>query len=545
MARFDRRSFLAGSAALGAGLALLGADDEWAGASLTNGTGRNGISTAKPKRGGSVTFGIDTEEGGFDPTTARWDEGGFLYGRCVFDPLAIVTSTGEVQGYLAESIVPNADYTAWTITLRSGINFHDGTPLNATALHTNIEKQATSILTGPAFASMIKDAVITGPMSVRIDMKSPWVPFPYYLAQAQTGYIAAPSMLAAADGTSNPVGTGPFIFKEWVPNDHFTATANPKYWRKGFPYLDSITFKPIIDPNARVSALKSGTIDMMHTNVPTSLLEFRGDHSYSYYDNSGPVLGEPTVACVMLNTSKPPFNNLKLRQALALASNPVQYAKEIDGGVNAPMYGLFQQGTPYYSKTAYKTNNAKQASKLIKEVEAETGQSVSFTFNSTSSSQVLRGAQYLQQLWGDVGAKMTIAIAAQASLINDALAGTYEATAWRQFGAVDPDLNYVWFSTTTTSPPLALNMARNSDPRIQAALTAGRTTANKAERTKAYQQLNQYLNEDVPYIWADRDTWAVIADPKVQNFANPKTLNGTKAIAFDEGVLWPTQIWVS
>jgi ABC-type transport system substrate-binding protein len=140
---------------------------------------------------------------------------------------------------------------------------------------------------------------------------------------------------------------------------------------------------------------------------------------------------------------------------------------------------------------------------------------------------------------------MTIAIAAQASLINDALAGTYEATAWRQFGAVDPDLNYVWFSTTTTSPPLALNMARNSDPRIQAALTAGRTTANKAERTKAYQQLNQYLNEDVPYIWADRDTWAVIADPKVQNFANPKTLNGTKAIAFDEGVLWPTQIWVS
>ena len=97
----------------------------------TNGPGRNGISTAKPKRGGSVTFGIDTEESGFDPTTARWDEGGFLYGRTVFDPLAIVNAAGQVEPYLAQSITSNADFTAFTITLRPGIVFHDGTPLDA------------------------------------------------------------------------------------------------------------------------------------------------------------------------------------------------------------------------------------------------------------------------------------------------------------------------------------------------------------------------------------------------------------------------------
>src|SRR6202142_2575495 len=98
---FDRRKFLAGGVALGAGLAALGSGTEWAGASLTNGPGRNGISTATPKRGGSITFGMDTEEGGFDPTTARWDEGGFLYGRTVFDPLAIVTSTAQIDPYRA------------------------------------------------------------------------------------------------------------------------------------------------------------------------------------------------------------------------------------------------------------------------------------------------------------------------------------------------------------------------------------------------------------------------------------------------------------
>ena len=79
-------------------------------------------------------------------------------------------------------------------------------------------------------------------------MKTSWAPFPYYLAQAQTGYIAAPSMLNSADGgTSNPIGTGPFVFQDWVPNSHMTATRNPHYWRKGYPYLNSITYKPIIN----------------------------------------------------------------------------------------------------------------------------------------------------------------------------------------------------------------------------------------------------------------------------------------------------------
>ncbi len=87
-------------------------------------------------------------------------------------------------------------------------------------------------------------------------------------------------------------------------------------------------------------------------------------------------------------------------------------------------------------------------------------------------------------------------------------------------------------------------MARNSDNRIQTALLTGRTTSDKAVRTKAYQQVNKYLGQDIPYIWFARDTWAAIANPKVQNFANPTTMKGSKAIAFDEGVLWPTQIWV-
>jgi len=542
---FDRRSFLAGGLALGAGAAMLGGLEGAAGAAQTNGPGRNGISSAKPKRGGSVTFGIDTEESGFDPSTARWDEGGFLYGRTVFDPIAIVNAAGGVEPYLAESITSNADFTAFTITLRPGIVFHDGTPLDANALHLNIEKQATSILTGPAFADQIASASVTGPLAVTINMKTSWAPFPYYLAQAQTGYVAAPSMLNNPNGTSHPIGTGPFVFQDWVPNSHMTATANPHYWRKGYPYLQSITYKPIIDPNARVDALETGEVDIMHTNSPGSLQQFRGDKKWSYYDNSGQVVGQPTVQCMMLNTSAPPFNNHTLRVAMAKCVNQAQFAKIIDKGIDAPMNGLFLPGSEYYTKTSYPAYDPAGAAKLVKQVQQQTGKPVSFTLNSTSNADVLRSAQFLQQAFQQAGMQVNINIVAQATIINDALAGTYQATLWRQFGAVDPDLNYVWWSTQTVAPPLALNMARNSDPRIQTALLAGRTTSNKATRVKAYQQVNQYLAEDIPYIWFARDTWAAIANPKVQNFANPTTLQGSKAVAYDEGVLWPTQIWVS
>jgi peptide/nickel transport system substrate-binding protein len=230
---------------------------------------------------------------------------------------------------------------------------------------------------------------------------------------------------------------------------------------------------------------------------------------------------------------------------MAKAVNNKEYAKEIDLNINAPMSGLFLPGSPYYTKTAYPSFDPKDAAKLIKQVENETGKGVSFTLVTTNNPQVERAAEFLQQGFQNVGMKVTLNIQEQSALINDALAGTYEATMWSQFGAVQPDLNYVWWSTTTTGPPLPLNMARNSDPRVQAALLAGRTSTDPATRVKAYQNVNKYLAEDIPYLYLDRATWAVAANPNVQNFNNPITPKGSKAIGFDAGVIWPTQVWVS
>jgi peptide/nickel transport system substrate-binding protein len=126
------------------------------------------------------------------------------------------------------------------------------------------------------------------------------------------------------------------------------------------------------------------------------------------------------------------------------------------------------------------------------------------------------------------------------------LAGTYQALGWRQFGAVDPDLNYIfWSSTTVSSGALSINMARNADPQIETALLAGRASTEKEVRETAYKTVNKRLGLDQPYLWLDRAVWAVIGNPTVQNFNNPSTPQGQPAYGMIGGSIWPTQVWIS
>jgi ABC-type transport system substrate-binding protein len=548
---FNRRTLLAGAAATAAGLAGASAlGIGVAGAASTNGPGRNGISTATPKKGGSLVFGVDAEESGFNPTTARFDEVGVMYARTVFDPLTIINAQGTWEPYLAQSVTPNADYTAWTITVRPNVVFHDGTACDGAALTANFQAQKASLLLGIILGPIVDSITQAGPLGVTVTMKSPWVSFPLYLAGGiggQSAYMCAPSMLAAKNGgTTQPVGTGPFVFKQWVPNSHFTATANPHYWRPGLPHLDEITFKPIIDENARAEALRSGTIDIMVTDTPQIILQFRGNKDYAYIDDSTHIVGEPDMGCILLNCGAAPFNDPTVRRAAAMAINRTQYVKEIDENVLPVSHGLFTPGSPYYSATAYPNYNPTEAKKLVKQVEKTTGKPVSFTFGSTNGPASVREQEYLQQALQDVGFVVKTNIVEQNDLVNDALAGTFEALEWRQFGAVDPDLNYIfWSNTTVLSSSLAVNMARNLDPQLQAALELGRQSTDASARATAYQTVNKRLAIDLPYLWLDRSVWSVESTLKVQNWNNPTTPTGAPAFGMIAGSIWPTQIWLS
>ncbi len=554
--RIDRRSFLVRGAATGVGIAaigssggLLAACSSGSGSTSSTSTGShpNGISTATAKKGGQLVFGVDAEEKGFSTTQGTFDEVGLLYARTVFDPLMIIANDGTPQPYLAQSVTHNPDYTVWTITLRPNLVFHNGTPCDATALASNFEQQQASALTGPEFTSF-SNVAVTSPLTVTVTLKSPWVPFDYYLAGGiggQIAYVAEPGWLKSGSQT-NPIGTGPFVYSEWIPNDHFTATKNPHYWRPGLPYLDSITYKPIPDPDQLYATFQSGGVDIMHTDTANITKQLRADTTYGYIDDSVHIAGEPDMGCLLLNLSKPPFNNLKVRQATAYAISSAQYVAIIDAGVNPTSNGPFTTTSPYYaSDSQYPKYDPAKATQLVKEVQQETGKPVTVALNHTPDPQTTKIAQYLQQKLQTVGMTVSLSPVQQADIISTALLGTFEGQLWRQFGAVDPDLNYIFWSPTNINPEFSINMARNNDPNMETALIKGRESSVQADRVAAYQEVDRLMGTDIPYIWYDRTVWAIGAQPQVENFANPTTPAGGQAFALIQGAIWPTQIWLN
>jgi ABC-type transport system substrate-binding protein len=539
---------------MGAG-GLLAACSSGTGSGAPKSTGpRDGISSATPKTGGSLIFGVEAEETSFDPATGRFDETGVLYARTVFDPLTIIAQDGSVQPYLAKSVTPNEEYTTWTIEVRPGVLFHDGTTCDAAAIAGSLEHFLTGelgISLTPSLTSPDTSA-ITAPdaNTVVITLKQPWVPFPAYLAGGiggQGGYIIAPSMIANKNGGMHPVGSGPFVFEDWVPNSHFTSKRNPHYWRTGQPYLDQITYMPIVDADSRASSLKSGTIDIMHTDVPEVILQFRDNDSYGFIDDSQHVVGEPDMNFIMCNLAKAPMDNIKVRRAMAMAIDSKAYSRIIDLNVNAPTNQPFVPGSPYYTpNSGYPAFDPTAAKALVKEVESETGQPVSFSLSTTTSGSAIQAAEYLQARLQAVGMQVSLTNLQQADEINDALAGEFQAVSWRQFAAVDPDLNYLWWSPTEIFPALKLspNFAENKDPQIEVLLQKGRQSTDQAVRAQAYQQIAQRLNVDLPYIWNDRATWSIVAASNVQNFNNPTTPAGGKAYGMIVGTIWTSQIWL-
>ena len=555
--RIDRRSFLARGAAAGVGIAAMGAtggildacefrrrfelgchwdqrSSEW----HQQRHAQQGRRAHLRHRGRGE--GVLTTQGTFDTT-------GILYARTVFDPLAIIAADGSVQPYLAQSITPNPEYTVWTITMRPNLVFHNGAPCDGAAVAENFALQQASALTGPALTT-IADVSVPSSLVVTVTMKSPWVPFDFYLAGGiggQISFIAEPNWLKSGSQT-NPIGTGPFVFDLWNPNDHFTATRNPHYWRPNLPYLDSITFKPIPDAEQLLASLQSGGVDVMHTSISEVTGSLRSDSSVGYTDDSVRVAGEPDMLCLLLNLSKPPFDNPKVRQAAAMAVSSAEYSTVIENGICPPSSGPFGDGSPYSAPTGYPAPDPAKAKQLIKEVQHETGRPVTITLNHTPDPSATRDAEYFQAQLQGAGMQVTLSTVQQADIISTAVLGTFEAQLWRQFGAVHPDLNYIFWSPTNAGQSgFAANMARNTDPRMEAALLKGRHSSVPSEGVAAYQEVGRLMGADIPYIWTARAVWSIGAQAKVQNWNNPTTPAGKPAYGMITGAIWPTQIWLT
>jgi peptide/nickel transport system substrate-binding protein len=534
---------------LGTGASSLLAGCSSGSSSGSSTSGKAGVGKGSPVRGGTLTIGTIAEIDGFYPPANHWDTNGFLYANAVYDPLMATAADGTIQPYLAQSMTSNSTYDVWTMTLRPNVTFNDGSALTSAVVKANYQALASSVLTGQALKQI---ATVSTPddMTVVYNLNAPNPTFPAGLT-TQVGYVVGQAMIDQATANPNaqltPIGTGPFVYSQWQPNSHFTATRNPHYWRSGLPYLDAITFMPIPDTGQRESTLRSGGVDMIQSASPSTITDFAGEEdSFPMVTSQTGIIGQPTFAFIMLNTLTPPTNDLSIRQALAKGMDQSAVQKIIGGPPAQPATGIFLPNSPYYSDTGYPTYDPDGARTLVNQYKATHG-TPSVQLMTIPDPLEIKVVQAVQQMWEQVGFNVTLTEVEQATIIDNFVLGKFQAVTSYQFGAVNPDLNYVWWSTTTISPigSVGLNFSRLDDPVIEQNMLTGRHTTDQATRVAAYQAVNEQLAKELPYLWIEQYLFSEVATPRVQNFNNLTLPNGMAGYSFDEGIFFPCETWLS
>ena len=544
--RLDRRSLLrAGVASTAAAMV----------ASRAAGAGaldrRAVLTAARPRVGGNLRVGIEAETNGLNPLASQIAGPGMYYARAIFDPIAVVTSTGAIQPYLCRSITPNIDATQWTFVLRPGITFHDGTPLDSSALANHFAHIQHSPLSAVSAFSLLTAIDQPDGLTVRLHLSAPWVALPSYLVGsvgvAQLGLVAAPAMLANQNGANQPVGSGPFIFVSWEPGSHLVVRRNPHYWQKGLPYLNGITFTPIVDDTARLQSLQSGGLDLIATASPLSIGELRNDNSFNVLTNLAPSPIEPGQNFILLNCAQPPLDDVRVRRALAFATDQKKVIALSGGGLGTPSTGLFSPGSRYYAKTNYPSFNLRRAQALVAQYRADKGSAPSFPL-SVQGTTFADEAQQLQQMWRTAGIVVSSIDQVDSNTgISNALDGTYHAAVWSQYEAADPDQNYSFWATKTIAPPGqgGINFARFGNAVVDHALDTGRTNIDPATRIRAYRTISDQFALNCPYIWINRSVQAVASAQGVHGYSSVSLPGGGYALALNEGNIWLQQIWLT
>jgi ABC-type transport system substrate-binding protein len=495
-----------------------------------------------PHSGGKLIVGLEAETDGFDPTQNRWAASGYEEAAAFMDPLVVIDNNLDPKGFLVDHFKAIDGFYTWDMTLRQGIKFHDGTPFDANAVKKDLDQVVASPLTGAA-VSAIQSFEITDPYNLRFHMKEAWSAFPYALS-LQIGFMAAPKQLDdKVNGPSNPVGTGPFLFKSWSRDNKLEVEKNPNYWIKGLPYLDAAEFRPIVDTNSRIQSLQSGDLNMMITSSESAIKKLTDEA------NAGNMQlihskGNNDLSELLINVSKPPLNDIRVRQAMAYAIDrkTLQDITGTDPLLSAD--SVFQPDSKWYTaQPDYPKLDVEKAKSLVKSYEAEHGP-ISFTFSTTPDNQVLQLVQAIASMWSAVGIKADIQSVDQQTLVSNAVTGKYDVNIWRQFGAADPDINYQWFIGANADGVLALNMSRNKDPELDQDLRDGRKTIVFDDRKAAYDKMVARQTADLNYIWLSHSRWVMAASNNVRGIQGFQLPDGSQSLPLSQGVAPITGMWL-
>ena len=405
---------------------------------------------------------------------------------------------------LADSHTVSKDGLVYTLKLKSGIKFHDGTDFNADAVKVNFDRVTNpenKLKRYTLYKNIAKTEAVDA-TTVRVTLKEPFSPFINTLAHP-SGVIISPAALAKYGSkgiAQNPVGTGPFKFVEWKSTDYLKVAKWEGYWKKGYPKIDSITWRPVVDNNTRAAMMQTNEAHFAFPMPPEALESLSKKASLE-------VTKAPSIIhrYLSMNTQQKPFDNPKVREAINYAINKDALVKVAFSGYAIPAEGVLPQGVEYATKLGPWPYNPAKAKELLKEAGYPNGfeSTLWSAYNYTTAQKVI---QFVQQQLAQVGIKVQVRALEAGQRVELVESAQDPATA-------PVRMYYVGWSSSTgeadwamrpllaseSLPPKMFNTAYYKNPEVDADIAKALVTTSSTEKARLYADAQQRIWKDAPW----------------------------------------------
>ena len=479
------------------------------------GTGSAGSSAAIPagKTGGDLIIARAQDAVDFDKTMVFSNASIWAYVQ-LFETLTIGSKDGTaVEPWLATSWTQSADKLTWTFKLRTDVTFSDGTPMTSADVRFSLD-EASGTKGGWEFINSAIEKITTPDThTVVIKTKYPWAPLLADLACPSNGII--PNKYAGRDKKTfytSPVGTGPFVWDTWKKGSKLTFKKNTKYWRKGLPYLDSVSWQVVPDDNTR-NVMIQGNTAQINENPPFSTI----DQLKGVQGVAVTLFPSTRTDYILMNEKRAPYDDVHVRRAISYAIDREALVKTVLFGNGTPANSLLTPTVPYYDKAtpgqSYDIAKAKAELAMSKVPKGFTTTYLASSGDSTDS-QI---AEILQASLKELGITMNIQNTDPSAKhdLQNALNFDISHAYWTM-DIADPD-ELVQFAVLPAGGGHSFQTSYLST-KAQSLATQAERTFDPAKRQDLYSQLQKVLAEDafLPALFYQPFPYAVRSS--VQNF---------------------------
>ncbi|MBC8509365.1 MAG: ABC transporter substrate-binding protein, partial [Chloroflexi bacterium] len=439
----------------------------------------------------------------------------------VRDPPARLPHTPNVFQACEEGRKLSHDTQPSPSPLREGTKSHKGRPLTADDVvysYERIMNPDTGSGVSWRFGSVAGVEAVDD-MTVAITLTEP---SPNLLGRigAYKGMAIVPKEIVE-DGTIDtfPVGTGPFKFVEFMPGDHVTLEANPDYWEEGKPYLDGVTFQIIPDETVLLTNLMTGEVDWADSLPPQRVTELATSGEIIVQKKSG---GDYWY--VGLNLDREPFNDVRVRQAIAYAINRDDVAAAAKWDTATPNDGPISPDSFWYYDYQPYDQDLEKAKELLAEAGYPDGFDTEF-MPTTFYEETVRSAQVLQAQLAQVGINADIRTLEWGTWLEEEGAGNFDMYICGWVGNLDPD-DYFYAQHYTDA---GFNFTGYTNLDADALLDEGRTETDEAARKEIYDQVQELIIDEAPYVFLYSSDVVQAWQPYVNGYATI----GTNAKRFE------------